>query len=92
MKQLKFYNEFRNHNRKIIREQIKEIKKSGFTPEVDLLFKEQCDLFISGGITIYQFDSYLEKEDWTGSRFHECPYDNTVNIFDKNQFIESILK
>jgi hypothetical protein len=62
MKQLKFYNEFRNHNRKIIREQIKEIKKSGFTPEVDLLFKEQCDLFISGGITIYQFDSYLEKD------------------------------
>lgn len=62
MKQLKFYNEFRNHNRKIIREHIKEIKKSGFTPEVDLLFKEQCNLFISGGITIHQFDSYLEKD------------------------------
>ena len=62
MKQLKFYNEFRNHNRKIIREQIKEIKKSGFTPEVDSLFKEQCNLFISGGITIHQFDSYLEKD------------------------------
>ena len=40
----------------------------------------------------HRIDSYLEKDDWTGSRFHECPYDNTANIFDKNQFIESILK
>jgi hypothetical protein len=40
----------------------------------------------------HRIDSYLEKDDWTGGRFHECPYDNTVNIFDKTQIIESILK
>lgn len=39
----------------------------------------------------HRIDSYLESEDWTGGRFHECPYDNISNLFDKNQFIESIL-
>jgi hypothetical protein len=39
----------------------------------------------------HKIDSYLEKDDWTGGKFHECPYDNLSNIFDKNQFIESIL-
>jgi hypothetical protein len=39
----------------------------------------------------HRIDSYLEKDDWTGGRFHECPYDNITNLFDKNQFIESIL-
>jgi len=40
----------------------------------------------------HRIDSYLEKDDWTGGRFYECPYDNTVNIFDKTQIIEYILK
>ena len=39
----------------------------------------------------HRIDSYLEKDDWTGGRPHECPYDNINNIFDKNQFIESVL-
>ena len=39
----------------------------------------------------HRIDSYLESDDWTGGRFHECPYDNLSNLFDKNQFIESIL-
>ena len=39
----------------------------------------------------HRIDSYLEEDDWTGGRFHECPYDNLSNLFDKDQFIESIL-
>lgn len=39
----------------------------------------------------HRIDSYLESEDWTGGRFHECPYDNIGKMFDKDQFIESIL-
>jgi hypothetical protein len=39
----------------------------------------------------HRIDSYLESDDWTGGRFHECPYDNIANLFDKDQFIESIL-
>jgi hypothetical protein len=40
----------------------------------------------------HRIDSYLESDDLTGSRFHECPYDNIDAIFDKDQFIESILE
>lgn len=52
------------------------------------------DNILANGVESFRhrIDSYLEKEDWTGSKFYECPYDNTVNIFDKNQIIESILK
>jgi hypothetical protein len=39
----------------------------------------------------HRIDSYLESEDWTGGRFHECPYDNIGQMFDKDQFVESIL-
>jgi len=39
----------------------------------------------------HRIDSYLEEDDWTGGRFHECPYDNISSLFDKNRFIESIL-
>jgi len=39
----------------------------------------------------HRIDSYLEEEDWTGGRFHECPYDNIANLFNKDQFVESIL-
>lgn len=39
----------------------------------------------------HKIDSYLESDDWTGGRFHECPYDNLKEIFNKEQFIESIL-
>jgi hypothetical protein len=39
----------------------------------------------------HRIDSYLESEDWTGGRFHECPYDNMANMFNKDQFVESIL-
>jgi hypothetical protein len=39
----------------------------------------------------HRIDSYLESEDWTGGRFHECPYDNFTKMFDKDQFVESIL-
>jgi len=38
----------------------------------------------------HRIDSYLESDDWTGGRFHECPYDNLANLFNKDQFIESI--
>ena len=39
----------------------------------------------------HRIDSYLEKDDWTGSKFYECPYNSTLNIFDKNQIVKSIL-
>lgn len=39
----------------------------------------------------HRIDSYLESEDWTGGRFHECPYDNLSNIFNKQDFINSLL-
>jgi len=39
----------------------------------------------------HRIDSYLESEDWTGGRFYECPYDNIGQMFDKDQFVESIL-
>jgi len=39
----------------------------------------------------HRIDSYLESEDWTGGRFHECPYDDISKMFDKDQFVESIL-
>ena len=39
----------------------------------------------------HRIDSYLESDDWTGSRFHECPYDNIQDMFNKEQFVESIL-
>jgi hypothetical protein len=39
----------------------------------------------------HRIDSYLEEGDWTGGKFHECPYDNIANMFDKDQFVESIL-
>jgi glucosamine 6-phosphate synthetase-like amidotransferase/phosphosugar isomerase protein len=35
--------------------------------------------------------TYLEEGDGTGGKFHECPYDNIANMFDKDQFVESIL-
>lgn len=35
----------------------------------------------------HKIDSYLEKDDWTGSRFHDCPYDNLNNIFDKTKIL-----
>lgn len=39
----------------------------------------------------HRIDSYLESDDWTGGRFHECPYDNIQDMFNKEQFVESIL-
>jgi hypothetical protein len=39
----------------------------------------------------HRIDSYLESDDWTGGRFYECPYDNINNLFNKDQFIESVL-
>jgi hypothetical protein len=39
----------------------------------------------------HRIDSYLEEDDWTGGRFHECPYDDLNNLFDKDQFVESVL-
>jgi hypothetical protein len=39
----------------------------------------------------HRIDSYLESDDWTGGRFHECPYNDITNIFNKDQFVESIL-
>jgi len=36
-------------------------------------------------------DSYLEESDWVGGRFHECPYNNLNEIFNKDRFVQSIL-
>jgi hypothetical protein len=51
------------------------------------------DNIIATGVESFRhrIDSYLEEDDWTGGRFHECPYDNISSMFDKGQFIESIL-
>jgi hypothetical protein len=38
----------------------------------------------------HMIDSYLESDDWTGGRLHECPYDDLKNIFKKEDFINSI--
>jgi hypothetical protein len=38
----------------------------------------------------HRIDSYLEEDDWTGGRFHECPYDNITKMFDKDQFVASL--
>jgi ADP-heptose:LPS heptosyltransferase len=40
----------------------------------------------------HKIDSYLEDSDWIGNKFYECPYDDLVNIFNKQDFITSILK
>jgi ADP-heptose:LPS heptosyltransferase len=40
----------------------------------------------------HEIDSYLESEDWTGSRFYECPYDNLKNIFKKQDFVKKLVK
>jgi hypothetical protein len=39
----------------------------------------------------HRIDSYLEEDDWTGGKFHECPFDNISQMFDKDRFVESIL-
>ena len=63
MKHLNLFNEFLNKSpRDIIRQQMKDIKKEGYTPQVDLVFENQCNSFISGDISIYQFESYLEED------------------------------
>jgi hypothetical protein len=36
----------------------------------------------------HKIDSYLQEYDWIGNRFHECPYDDLNNIFNKNDFIK----
>lgn len=54
---------------------------------------EMHDNIIASGVNSFRhkIDSYLENDDWTGSKLHECPFENTYNIFDKDQIIESIL-
>ncbi len=51
------------------------------------------DNIVASGVESFRhrIDSYLEEDDWTGGRFHECPYDNLTSLFDKDQFIESLL-
>lgn len=51
------------------------------------------DNIIATGVESFRhrIDSYLESDDWTGGRFHECPYDNIQDMFNKEQFVESIL-
>jgi len=51
------------------------------------------DNIVANGIESFRhrIDSYLEEDDWTGGRLHECPYDNIGSMFDKDQFVESIL-
>lgn len=39
----------------------------------------------------HKIDSYFQPDDWSGSRFYECPYDDLNLIFNKDIFIESIL-
>lgn len=54
---------------------------------------ESNDNIVASGIESFRhrIDSYLEEDDWTGGRFHECPYDNIGSMFNKDQFVESIL-
>jgi len=40
----------------------------------------------------HEIDSYLESEDWTGNRFYECPYDNLQKIFNKEDFVNALVK
>jgi len=51
------------------------------------------DNILASGVESFRhrIDSYLEQDDWTGGRLHECPYDNISKLFDKDLFIESLL-
>ena len=51
------------------------------------------DNILASGVESFRhrIDSYLESEDWTGGRLHECPYDNLNHLFDVDKFKESIL-
>lgn len=51
------------------------------------------DNIIASGVESFRhrIDSYLEEDDWTGGKFHECPYDDMSTMFNKEQVIESIL-
>lgn len=40
----------------------------------------------------HKIDSYLESDDWSGIRHYECPYNNLDKIFNKDDFINSIIK
>lgn len=40
----------------------------------------------------HKIDSYFQSDDWSGSRFYECPYDDLNSIFNKDTFIQSILE
>jgi len=52
------------------------------------------DNVIANGIESFRhkIDSYLEKDDWTGARFYDCPYDNLNNIFDKTKILNLLSK
>jgi hypothetical protein len=39
---------------------------------------------------VHNIDSYVDENDWTGSRLYECPYDNLMNLFDVHEFAKSI--
>jgi len=36
----------------------------------------------------HSIDSYMEELDWTGKRYHECPYEDINHIFDEKEFLE----
>jgi len=39
----------------------------------------------------HRIDSYLESDDWTGGRFHECPFEEDHILFNQDDFVKSIL-
>jgi hypothetical protein len=38
----------------------------------------------------HRIDSYLESDDWTGGRIHECPFDDKHKLFDVDEFVQSL--
>jgi hypothetical protein len=63
LKYLNLYEDFINKSpRSLVRQQIKSIKKEGYTPQLDTLFEKQCTAFLTDKISINEFESYLDKD------------------------------
>lgn len=90
MKELKYlniYEDFINKSpRSYVRQQIKSIKKVGYTPKSDTLFEKQCSAFLSDRISIDEFESYLDKDlglDLVNENFLDFAKEVAVKFFQR---------
>ena len=90
MKELKYlniYEDFINKSpRSYVRQQIKSIKKEGYTTQSDTLFEKQCSAFLSDIISINEFESYLDKDlglDLVNENFLDFAKEVAVKFFQR---------